>query len=80
LAISDDEAEFHGDILASFSFASLMIALPDPLADDDGVLNDPVTIESVVTAEGLDMTWFNTYIVGGLRRAFISFLPPGVWH
>jgi hypothetical protein len=80
LAISDDEANLHGDAAASFSFFSLMNTLRDPLDDGDEVLNDPVTIESVVTVEILDMTWFNRHSVGDLRHALISFLPRGVWH
>jgi hypothetical protein len=56
LAFSDDEVDLQGDAAASFSFSSLMNTLPDPLDDDDEVLNDPVTIESVVTVESLGMT------------------------
>jgi hypothetical protein len=44
LDISDDEADLHGDASASFSFASLVNALPDPLDNDDEVLKNPVTI------------------------------------
>jgi hypothetical protein len=51
LAISDDEADLHGDAAALLSFASLVNTLPDPLNDDNEVISDPVTIESVVTAE-----------------------------
>jgi hypothetical protein len=79
LAISDDESDLHGDAVASFSFASLMNALLDPSDDDNKVIKDSVTIESVVTVESLDMTWFDTYSVGDLRRrALISFFPQGV--
>jgi hypothetical protein len=80
LAISDDEADLHGDTAESFSFASLVNTLPHPLCDDKQVPNDPVTIESVVPVKCLCMTWFNTHSVGDLRRALISFLPQGVWH
>jgi hypothetical protein len=75
LAISDDEADLHGDAAASFLFASLVNALPDPLDDGNEVLNNPVTLESVVTVESLDMTWFNMHSAGDLRHALISFLP-----
>jgi hypothetical protein len=71
LVISDDEEDLHEDASASFSVASLVNALPDPLNDDNEVINDPVTIESVVTVESLDKTWFNTHIGGDLRRALI---------
>jgi hypothetical protein len=68
-----------GDTVASFSFASLVNALLDPSDDDNKVINDSVTVESVVTVESLDMTWFDTYSVGDLRRrALISFFPQGV--
>jgi hypothetical protein len=53
LAISDDEADLHGDATASFAFASLMNALRDALDDNTEVLNNPVTIVSVVTVESL---------------------------
>jgi hypothetical protein len=76
LAISDDEADLHGDTAASFSFASLVNALTGPLDDDNEVISDQVKIESVITVESLDMTWFNTHGVGDLRRALISFLLP----
>jgi hypothetical protein len=78
LAISDDESDLHGDASASFSCASLVNALPDPLDDGNEVFNDQVTIESVVTVESSGMTWFNTHSVGDLRGAMISFLPQGV--
>jgi hypothetical protein len=80
LAISEDKSDLHGDASASFSFASLMNALPDPLDDDDEVLNDPVTLASVVTLKSLDINWFNTHSVGDLRRPFISFLTRGACH
>jgi hypothetical protein len=76
-SISDDEADL-GDALSSFPFASLVNALPDPFDDDDEVLNDPVSIEYVVTVESLEMTWFNTHIISDLHHVFISFLPRGV--
>jgi hypothetical protein len=67
LAISYDESDLEGDAAASFSFASLMNARPVSLDDDDEVLSDLVTLESMVTVE--EMTWFNTHIGGDLRRA-----------
>jgi hypothetical protein len=79
LTISDDAADLHGGAAASFSFVSLLNALPAPLDDDDNEgIDDPVTIESVVTVDSLAMTQFNTHSVGDLRRALISFLPRGV--
>jgi hypothetical protein len=62
LAISDDAADLHRDAAASFSFSSLVNALSDPLDDDNEVLNDPGTIEYLVTVESLDLTWFNSHI------------------
>jgi hypothetical protein len=68
-----------GDAVASFSFASPVNALLEPSDDDNKVINDSVTIESVVTVESLDMPWFDTYSVGDLsRRALISFFPQAV--
>jgi hypothetical protein len=63
LAISDDEADLHGDAVASFSFSSIMNALLDPIDDGNEVINDPVTIESVVTIESLDMSFGLTHIM-----------------
>jgi hypothetical protein len=74
LAISNDEVDLHGDAAESFSFSSLV----DPLDDSNEVLNNPVTKESVVTVESLDMTWFNTHSVGNLRHTLISFRPQSV--
>jgi hypothetical protein len=58
LAISDDEVDVQGDTAASISFISLVNELAEPLDDDNAVLNDPVAIESMVTVDSLDMTWF----------------------
>jgi hypothetical protein len=55
LAISDDESDLHVDAAASFTFASLVNALLDPSDDDNKVINDSVTLESVVTVESLDI-------------------------
>jgi hypothetical protein len=74
LAISDDEVDLHGDVATSFSSAYIMNALPDPLYDDNEFLNDPATIESVVTVESLNMTWLKTHSIGDLYRALIPFL------
>jgi hypothetical protein len=78
LVILDDGADLHGDTVASSSFASLRNALPDPLDDDNEVIDDPVTIKTVLTVESVDVACFNTHGGGDLRSALISFLPLGV--
>jgi hypothetical protein len=59
---------------ASFACVSLVNAILDPLDDDNEVINDPVIIESIVTADSLDMTWCNEHSAGDSRHALISFL------